>query len=278
MIAVLVAALLAASPPATEARLSPLPYTVAQGGVLRGQLPAGADGLTLDGRPVATDAAGRWILGFGRDATGEAWLGWFDTDGETGETIAISPRAWAIEAIPGLPARPADSGSDSEFAARRAPELARIAAVRTAAIADPAAAGSGWAEAFVAPAAGPVTGVFGSQRILGGTPQTPHAGLDLGAPAGAPALAPAAGIVRLAGGPYTLEGNLVMIDHGGGVVSALLHLSRIDVLPGQFVARGEAIGAVGATGRATGPHLHWGVTVAGVRVDPAALLELPNGR
>ncbi len=274
MIAVLAVALFALAAPAIAAP----PYTVAQGGVLRGQLPAGADGLTLDGRPVATDAAGRWIVGIGRDAAGEAWLGWFDTDGETGETIAITPRTWAIESIPGLPARPVDSGSDAEFAARRAPELARIAAVRAAAIADPAAAGTGWAEAFVAPAAGPVSGVFGSQRILGGTPQSPHAGIDLGAPAGAPALAPAAGIVRLAGGPYTLEGNLVMIDHGGGVVSALLHLSRIDVLPGQFVARGEAIGAVGATGRATGPHLHWGVTVAGVRVDPAALLELPDGR
>ncbi len=261
--AILIAALLGGAATAATAA------TVAQGGVLRGRLPMGSDGLTFDGRPVLVAGDGRFIVGVGRDAAATVWLGWFDTDGENGEEIAIAPRTWPTQAIPGLPARPV---ADSEFAARRPAELAYIAAVRSAAIADPSAA-AGWAGSFTAPAAGPVTGVFGSQRILGGERQAPHAGIDIGAPAGAAVQAPAAGIVRLAAGPFTLEGNLVMIDHGLGVVSALLHLSRIDVVPGQFVSRGEVVGGVGSTGRATGAHLHWGVTIAGTRIDPAVLLE-----
>ncbi|KPF63317.1 hypothetical protein IP88_14085 [alpha proteobacterium AAP81b] len=245
---------------------------VAQGGTLRGQLPAGADGLTLDGRPVPTDAQGRWIIGIGRDQLGEAWLGWFDTDGETGEAITIAPRQWRVENLPGLAARPVPQ---TEYDSRRPAEVARITAVRAGAVAHPHDA-DGWAARFTAPADGAVTGVFGSQRILGNEPQAPHSGLDLGAAAGSPARAPAAGIVRLADGPFTLEGNLVMIDHGLGLVSALLHLARIDVVPGQYVAAGETIGAVGATGRATGPHLHWSVTWGTTRLDPALLLgQLP---
>jgi murein DD-endopeptidase MepM/ murein hydrolase activator NlpD len=88
--------------------------------------------------------------------------------------------------------------------------------------------------------------------------------------------APAGGIVRLAEGPFTLEGNLVMIDHGAGLVSAFLHLSRIDVKVGDVVAEGQVIGAVGKTGRATGPHLHWSLSWTDVRVDPASVLVQRN--
>ena len=89
---------------------------------------------------------------------------------------------------------------------------------------------------------------------------------------GTPILSPSPAVVRLAAGPFALEGNLVILDHGFGLYSAMMHLSRINVKPGQIVARGEPIGLVGATGRATGPHLHWGMTWLGVRVDPATLL------
>lgn len=260
----LLALALVAAPTAADA----VP-AVRQGGVLRGTLPPDAEGLTLDGRPVPTDAHGRWIVALGRDAGPEAWLGWFDLDGEAGEAISVTPRQWDVQAIPGLAPRPVP---DAEYDRRRPAEAAAITAARAEAAACPRDA-AGWAMRFLAPAAGPITGVFGSQRILGGEPQAPHSGLDIGAAAGAPVRAPAAGFVRLAARDFTLEGNLVMIDHGLGLVSALLHLSRIDVLPGQFVAQGEVVGAVGATGRATGPHVHWGVTWNGVRFDPAALLE-----
>lgn len=243
--------------------------TPQQGALLRGSLPPGATALALDGKPVATTADGRFLIGFGRDAT-TASLSWTTADGAPAvRAIAITPRQWRIQSLPTLPPRPVP---DAEFEARRPAELARIAAARAAAAAAPAAA-AGWATAFRPPATGPVTGVYGSQRILAGTPSSPHAGLDIGAASGSPVVAPAAGIVRLAGGPFTLEGNLVMLDHGLGLVSSFLHLSRIDVKPGDVVAAGAPLGAIGKTGRATGPHLHWGLSWADVRLDPALLLD-----
>ena len=263
LVALLLAAL--APAPAFDGRIE-------QGGLVRGTLPAGAGGLTLDGKPVKTGADGRFLIGFGRDAGPEAVLGWHDA-GAHEMRLVIAPRQWRIQSLPTLPPRPVP---DAEFEARRPAEVAKIAAAR-ADISD----GRGWADKFIAPATGTITGVYGSQRILAGTPSAPHAGLDFAAAPGSPVVAPAAGVVRLAEGPFTLEGNLVMIDHGFGLVSAFLHLSRIDVKPGDIVAQGQRIGAVGGTGRATGPHLHWGLTWTDVRVDPAELLDRKddkNGR
>ncbi len=239
-----------------------------QGGLLFGTLPAGATGLMLDGIPVPLTPDGRFLIGFSRDA-GPAELAWRAASGvPEHRTIAVAPRHWDVQSLPTLPSHPV---SDAEFEARRPGELARIAAARA-----PASTLLGWTQSFIRPAAGPVTGVYGSQRILSGTPQAPHAGLDIGAPAGSPVVAPASGIVRLAEGPFTLEGNLVLLDHGAGLVSAFLHLSAITVHAGQAVTKGELIGRVGGTGRATGPHLHWGLTWTHggetVRVDPAQLV------
>ncbi len=238
-----------------------------QGDIHRGHLPAGAHDLTLDGKPVVTAADGSYLIGVGRDAGPAARLGWTRADGSSdGADITISPRQWRIQSLPTLPPRPVPN---AEFEARRPAELQQIAAAR-ATIAD----GPGWRGGFVRPTTGAITGVFGSQRILAGTPSAPHAGLDFGAATGTPVVAPAAGVVRLASGPFTLEGNLVMLDHGMGLVSAFLHLSRIDVHAGDIVKQGQRLGAVGGTGRATGPHLHWGTTWTDVRIDPARLLAL----
>jgi murein DD-endopeptidase MepM/ murein hydrolase activator NlpD len=254
-----------ASLPAATARLS---GPAEQGGLLRGQLPPGASGPALDGKPVAATPDGRFLIGFGRDAPASATLTFTTADGRSiSQSIAIAPRQWRIQSLPTLPPRPVP---DAEFEARRPDEVARIAAAR--ALSGPASAG-GWQGPFRAPANGPTTGVYGSQRILSGTPMAPHSGLDFAAPPGAVVVAPAAGVVVLADGPFTLEGNLVLLDHGMGLVSAFLHLSRIDVKPGDAIAAGTPIGAVGKTGRATGPHLHWGVTWTDVRIDPALLLK-----
>lgn len=248
---------------------APAPLTLAQGDIHRGQLPAGARDLALDGVAVPITASGEYLIGVGRDAGPAATLTWIAADGTTTtRAIGITARQWRIQSLPTLPPRPVP---DAEFEARRPGEVARIAAART-----PISEQSGWRGGFVRPAPGPITGVFGSQRILAGTPSAPHAGLDFGAAPGAPVVAPAAGIVRLADGPFTLEGNLVILDHGLGLMSSFLHLSRIDVRTGDSVAAGQPLGAVGRTGRATGPHLHWGVTWrhadTDVRVDPARLL------
>ena len=123
------------------------------------------------------------------------------------------------------------------------------------------------------PAVGPVSSNFGLRRILNGEPRNPHAGLDIAAPTGAPVSAPAAGTISLTGSFY-FNGNTVFIDHGAGLMSMMCHLSAIDVHPGEVVSKGQRIGRVGSTGRATGPHLHWSVSMNGDRVNPSAVLAL----
>jgi murein DD-endopeptidase MepM/ murein hydrolase activator NlpD len=121
------------------------------------------------------------------------------------------------------------------------------------------------------PAAGPVSGQFGARRILNGQPKNPHPGMDIAASTGTPILAPADGTVSLVGNFY-FNGNTVFIDHGAGLISMFCHMSVVDVKEGDAVVRGRAIGKVGATGRATGPHLHWTLSMNGERVDPDVVL------
>src|SRR5690606_6108453 len=113
------------------------------------------------------------------------------------------------------------------------------------------------------------SGVYGSQRILNGEPGSPHFGIDYAASEGEPILAPAAGVVALADPDMYFEGGFVVIDHGGGVMSVFMHMSEVGVSTGQLVQAGDEIGKVGDTGRATGPHLHWGIRVRGTYIDPA---------
>ena len=236
-----------------------------QGGVVFGVAPPGTALLRLDGKPVRLNGDGRFVTGFGRDAPPHHVLTFIGKAGATAsEPLEIAPREWEIESIPSLSVKHDD---DPGYDKRRAAELMKIVAARTGQV-----EANGWKQAFAWPAVGRISGVYGSQRILGGVAASPHYGVDIAVPTGTPVLAPADGVVRLAEGPFSLEGNLVMLDHGHGLVSAFLHLSRIDVTVGQAVKRGEVVGLVGSTGRATAAHLHWAMTWTDVRVDPQLLV------
>jgi murein DD-endopeptidase MepM/ murein hydrolase activator NlpD len=236
-----------------------------QGGLAIGTMPAGATGLLLDGKPVEVAPDGRFLIGFGRDAAPDALIEARLADGASvREALRITPRTWDIQSLPTLPR---GTTPTPEFLRRRAAELARINAAR-AIHSD----SQGWRQHFLWPATGPISGVFGSQRIYAGEPGAPHGGVDVARPTGTPVVAPADGVVILAAeAPFTLEGNLLMIDHGMGLNSAMLHLSRIDVHEGDRVTRGQLVGAIGATGRATGAHLHWGMKWRDERIDPQLL-------
>ncbi len=130
-----------------------------------------------------------------------------------------------------------------------------------------------WDGAFAAPVPQPANSMFGTRSIYNGQPRSAHGGADFASPAGTPVKAPAAGRVVLAGDLY-YTGNTVVIDHGLGLYSLMAHLSAILAREGTDVARGDELGRVGATGRVTGPHLHWTVRLAGARVDPIALIAI----
>ncbi|MFV2089763.1 MAG: M23 family metallopeptidase [Pseudomonadales bacterium] len=126
---------------------------------------------------------------------------------------------------------------------------------------------------FLQPVAGPLSSSFGRRRVLNGQPRNPHSGLDIVANTGTPILAPAPGKVTLTG-EFFFNGNAVFVDHGQGLITMVCHLSRIDVAEGATVSRGQQLGLVGATGRVTGAHLHWSVSMNGNRVDPVQVMDL----
>ncbi len=234
-----------------------------QGGWARGAAPRGAIGVALDGKPVDVAADGSFLIGFDRDAPAQHLLAVRLADGrELVRSLGIAPRAWKIERV-GVPMRP-PTMPDEEFQRRRAAELARIAAARQV-----GAQSEGWQQRFIWPARGRLSGLFGSQRVYQGTPGAYHSGMDVAAITGTPFVAPADGVVILAAAaPFTIEGNLLMIDHGMGLNSAFLHCSEILVKQGDPVRQGQVIGRIGMTGRATGPHLHWSIKWRDARLDP----------
>jgi murein DD-endopeptidase MepM/ murein hydrolase activator NlpD len=230
-----------------------------QGGMVLGTTTPGA-AVTLDGRAVPVSPDGRFVIGFGRDAT-QALLTLALPDGSSEERhLAIAERDYDIQRIDGVPQNTVTP--NPEELARIAREAAAVRALRATASAEP-----DFAAAMIWPAIGPISGVYGSQRILNGQPRAPHMGVDIAAPAGSPIVAAAGGVVRLAE-PLFLTGNTILIDHGYGLETSYAHLARIDVAPGQRVRQGEQIGLLGATGRVTGPHLHWGMEWFDVRLDP----------
>jgi len=233
-----------------------------QGGWIRGQVPAGTVSATLGDKVLTFAEDGRFFAAFDRDAGPSATLTATLRDGRTVQSpLTVSPRAWQIENVN---ASPTANVPSAEFTARRQPELARIAAAR-----EVVTGSQGWRQTFIWPATGRISGRFGSQRVYRGEPGSYHSGIDIAGGSGTTYVAPADGVVVLAAeSPFTLEGNLLIVDHGMGLSSAFLHSSALLVREGERVTQGQPLGRIGMTGRATGPHLHWGLVWRGARLDP----------
>jgi murein DD-endopeptidase MepM/ murein hydrolase activator NlpD len=250
---------------ARPARAATLDGPLTQGALVIGR---GAPGTraALNGRALRVSDQGVFAFGFGRDAGAEATLALTPPGGSaTTRTLAVARRTYDEQRITGLP--PAQVTPPPETMERIRREQAQLNAARAH-----DTPGARFADGFVWPAEGRISGVFGSRRILNGEPRAPHLGLDIAAPTGTPARACAAGIVRLAEPDLYFTGGSIIIDHGHTVMTFYIHLSRLDVRVGEVVAAGQAVGAIGMTGRATGPHLHLGLFWAGIALDPALVL------
>ena len=241
-----------------------------QGGWARGMVPSGAAMLTLSDQPVGLAGDGRFFIAFDRDAAPRQQLTARLGDGRMlARSITVTPRAWQIERIPIGP-KPGTPPSEA-YARLRSGELDRINAAR--ATDHPI---DGWRQNFIWPVHGRLTGKFGSQRIYNGVPGSYHSGLDIATgTSGTPFVAPADGVVTLAAeSPFSLEGKLLMIDHGMGLNSAFLHCSSHAVREGDVVRQGQYIAQIGKTGRATGPHLHWSIKWRDFRLDPLLFVSV----
>ena len=270
LIAIAALASAAATPARAADRTLRIPDHLQQGQLLIGHVAPDAK-VEFAGRRVHVGTDGVFVLGVDRDAPAQVALNVRFSDGKSRRVqLKVSKRQYHVEHVEGLPQKTVTP--DPETAARIEREQARVVEARKR---DDAR--EDFLAGFALPVEGArISGVYGSQRIDNGTPKAPHMGLDMAVPEGTPVHAPAAGVITLAESDFVLTGGTVLIDHGFGLTSSLLHLSRLDVKVGQQVARGQVIGASGMTGRATGPHVHWGFNWFDVRLDPA-LLPKPAG-
>lgn len=238
-----------------------------QGGFLIGRGPARAE-LSVNGKAVGqASGAGWFVVGFDRDEPAVAVLDLKGPQSEAERRFTVAAGVFDVQRIDGLPenqVRP----SDPALLERIARE-ARLKAAGFASVDDNDAFRDGFAMPFLPTR---ISSNFGGQRILNGRPQTPHYGIDLAAPEGTEIRAPAPGLVVLAEPALHFEGGLTLIDHGQGLVAAFLHQSRLMVASGQRVERGQPIGLVGQTGRATGPHLCWRMKWRGRNLDPSLMV------
>ncbi len=232
-----------------------------QGGFVRGQAPSAAIGATLGDQALTLGEDGSFFAAFDRDSPGTLDLKVTLPDGEVqSEALSISPRQWKISRV-NIARR--KGGSSEAWWKKRKPEWEAIVAARAK-----ETGAAGWRQDFIWPVKGRISGLFGRQRIYRGEPGSYHSGIDIAPGHGVPYVAPADGVVVLARMGFSLEGGLIIIDHGGGLNSAFLHSSKILVKEGEAVTQGQRIGHVGSTGRSTGPHLHWSLKWNDARLDP----------
>jgi murein DD-endopeptidase MepM/ murein hydrolase activator NlpD len=244
-----------------------LPERVFQGDMVVGKVePVAA--VFLKGKELPVSEEGYFVIGVPRLQKTDLLITAGDGKRRVSRTVKVLAYKWKIQRISGLQERyvspPPDALAQIKIDSRRVREVRRAKIYPIPLFME---------NGFIVPVEGRVSGVFGSQRILNGKPRSPHSGLDIAAPKGTPVVSPAGGIVRLAATGMYLMGNTLMIDHGLGVISIFIHLDSISARVGESVGQGEIVARIGQTGRATGPHLHWGISVGSISIDPARLLN-----
>lgn len=237
-----------------------------QGSLLLGKAQPGAQ-VWFNGRKLNLTPEGEFVFGLDRDEKNRAEIK-FQASATAKPRVfryAVAKRQYDVQNITGLPQSMVTPSPEIEQ--RILQDQQKIIAARNLESGQ-----RGFTQPFVWPCEGRVSGIFGSQRILNGVPKQPHYAVDVAVPVGTPVKAPADGVITLAATDFYLTGGTLMIDHGHGLASTMIHLSKLMVKVGDSVKQGQLIAESGMTGRATGPHLHWGVSWFDARVDAQLLV------
>jgi murein DD-endopeptidase MepM/ murein hydrolase activator NlpD len=238
-----------------------------QGGLLIGQVQEGQT-VSYQGKTLNLTTNNQFLLGLGRNAPAitSITINSQDQEPET-ITLEIAARQYNIQKIEGVPSKTVTPPASDLQRIKQDASMVREARKLVSNKQD-------FLKGFIKPANGTITGVYGSQRFYNGVPKSPHYGIDYAAPTGTAVIAPADGVVTFAHNDLFYSGGTLIIDHGHGLSSTFLHLSEILVKPDQQVTLGMEIAKIGATGRATGPHLDWRMNWLDQRIDPDLVLKV----
>lgn len=236
-----------------------------QGALIRGQTTAGSE-VYLNGEPIKITPEGHFVFGFARDAALEQDLTVIYPDGLTQvKPLTIEAKQYKIDKVNGIAKK--IMKPDPKAQARAAQDSKQVKAARNQFTTSEA-----FTQSFIWPLTGRISGVYGSQRVYNGKPGNPHYGVDVAAKTGTVVVAPADGVISLSVADMFYSGGTIILDHGYGVSSSFLHLSKLYVKQGDEIKQGQPIAEVGATGRATGPHLDWRINWYQMRLDPVTVV------
>lgn len=240
---------------------------VEQGELLYG-IAQGAKKIKFSGKEYDVNDEGEFLIALSRDENPNKVLEVIYNDNISKQyDVKVKKHNWNVQSIKGVAQNKVTPSANDES------EILRERTDVKNALNKSGTDSQDWKKGFILPLDGRISGYFGNQRIFNNIPKSPHTGVDIAAPEGTKIKASGDGKVLLAGGNYFYSGNMVIIDHGQGLKTIYAHLSKVLVNEDQNVKKGDVIGLVGATGRATGPHLHWGVTLNDIRFRPHSLLE-----
>lgn len=236
-----------------------------QGALVRGTVPVGSE-VKLNGKPLKVTPKGHFAMGFEREAAAEQMLEVIYPSGLTElKPLKIASREYKIDRVSGISQK--IMKPDPVAQARAAQDAKQTRAARDTFIDNDA-----FMQDFIWPATGRISGVYGSQRVYNDVPGNPHYGVDVARPTGTVVVSPADGVITLAVPDMFYSGGTLIIDHGYGVSSTFLHLSKIYAKNGDVVTQGQKLAEIGATGRVTGPHLDWRLNWFQMRLDPVSIV------